>query len=155
MPTGTVERIQITDAACGSMKEQAEVEVKAGQGIAGDRYYVREGSFSKPNSDKIRDITFIEREALDAASADYDLAITAEDTRRNVVTVGVALNHLVGKSFRIGQAEFMGTELCEPCGHIKKLSGKKGIAKALIHRGGLRARVVSDGAIHPGDSIDW
>jgi 2,4-dienoyl-CoA reductase-like NADH-dependent reductase (Old Yellow Enzyme family) len=50
----------------------------------------------------------------------------------------------------------LGQRLCEPCAHLERLTakaGKPGTLRALIHKGGLRADVLSDGEIRVGDEI--
>ena len=82
--------------------------------------------------------------------------LAPEEARRNIVTRGVDLNALVGKRFRVGEVECLGQRLCEPCAHLERLTalaGKPGSLRALIHKGGLRADVLSDGAIRVGDRI--
>ena len=64
----------------------------------------------------------------------------------------VPLNHLVGQEFTIGEVRLRGLRLCEPCGHLEKLT-QPGIIKALLHRGGLRAEILSDGTLNPGDIV--
>ena len=73
-------------------------------------------------------------------------------SRRNIVTRGVALNHLVGKEFSIGAVVLRGTRLCDPCAHMEKLT-VKGAMRGLIHRGGLRAEIIAGGVIRIGDPI--
>src|SRR4051812_42544391 len=111
------------------MMTKKKVELVAGHGVVGDRLW---GKGSQ--------ITLIEEEALLAAKRDYDVVIKAKDTRRNFVTRGVALNHLVGVRFFVGDVELVGEKLCEPCGHLAKLTSEK-TREALVHRGGLRARI--------------
>lgn len=128
------------------------VEVMAGLGIEGDRYFLKAGTFSsKGNSG--RDITLIESEAIQAVERDYSIRIEPGEHRRNLVTSGIALNHLVGKTFQIGNVKLLGVKLCEPCGHLEKLTAKEGIRSAFIHRGGLRADILTDGIIRVGDEI--
>jgi MOSC domain-containing protein YiiM len=62
------------------------------------------------------------------------------------------LNHLVGRQFRVGDAVFEGTGLCEPCAHMESLA-VEGAREALVHRGGLEARIVETGAIAVGDDV--
>ena len=84
------------------------------------------------------------------------LPLAPEDARRNIVTRGVDLNALVGTAFRIGDVECFGQRLCEPCAHLERLTanaGKPGTLRALIHKGGLRADLLSDGEIRVGDEI--
>ncbi|HZD93607.1 MAG TPA: MOSC domain-containing protein, partial [Candidatus Sulfotelmatobacter sp.] len=71
---------------------------------------------------------------------------------RNLLTCGMALNHLVGREFQIGDVRLRGLRLCEPCGHLQKLTGKD-VLKALCHRGGLRAEILSGGMIKVGEMI--
>ena len=57
---------------------------------------------------------------------------------------------------RIGEVECFGQRLCEPCAHLERLTaqaGKPGTLRALIHKGGLRADVLTDGEIRVGDPI--
>ena len=75
------------------------------------------------------------------------------DARRNVVTRGIDLNALVGRRFRVGDVECLGQRLCEPCAHLERLT-VPGTLRGLIHRGGLRADVLTDGTISVGDTIE-
>ncbi len=75
------------------------------------------------------------------------------EARRNLVTRGIDLNGLVGRRFRVGEVECLGQRLCEPCAHLERLT-TKGVLRGLIHRGGLRADIVSDGVIAVGSSIE-
>lgn len=148
--TGVVVAIHIGPKRLEPMASVAEVNAIAGAGLEGDRYAREEGSFSKklPNNQ----LTLIEEEALEAAARDYQLEFTAAESRRNILTAGIALNHLVGREFRIGKVRLRGLKLCEPCSHLKKLTKKEVIA-ALKHRGGLRAEILSGGPIRVGDEI--
>ena len=121
----------------------------SGSGLVGDRYFSGKGTFSKPGQPD-REVTLIESEAIEAVNRDQKLSLTAAECRRNVVTQGVALNHLVGKVFKVGGATLRGLDLCEPCSHLQNLT-RPGILKALMHRGGLRAQVLEDGVFNVGD----
>ena len=81
-------------------------------------------------------------------NVDYGLS----DSRRNVVTRGVPLNHLVGKEFWIGEVKVRGLRLCEPCSHLQKLSHEK-VLPGLVNRGGLRAQILTEGMIQVGDVV--
>ena len=116
-------------------------------GIEGDRYCL---SDAKDGNDSA--ITLIEVEALEGLQKNYNIELAASQTRRNLLTHNVPLNHLVGKEFRIGKTRFRGIELCEPCASLERRT-KKGVLKGLVHRGGLRAAILDDGEITVGDSI--
>jgi MOSC domain-containing protein YiiM len=87
-----------------------------------------------------------------AAGEKLGIAITPAETRRNIATSGVPLNHLVDREFQVGEVRLRGTRLCEPCKYLEGLS-KPGVMGGLIHRGGLRARILNDGMIRVGDVI--
>ena len=97
------------------------------------------------------DLTLVEAEAIEAVAAD-GLILAPGETRRNVTTRGVRLNELVGRRFRLGAVGCQGLELAEPCRRLEQLSGKA-LIRPLVHRGGLRARILDDGEIAVGDPI--
>jgi MOSC domain-containing protein YiiM len=121
------------------------------RGLEGDRYFDGTGTFSK-NPGTGRHVTLIELEALTALSAEYGIGLAPADARRNVVTSGVPLNHLLGREFRVGDVVLRGMRLCEPCSHLAQLT-EAGVLAGLVHRGGLRADIVRGGTIRVGDSI--
>ena len=152
MKLGTLLSIQIAPAANIQLQSLEQVRVVQGLGLEGDRYYNRTGSYSDRH-DESREATFIESEALEALSNDYHIELASAETRRNFTTRGVALNHLVGRQFSVGEAVFRGIRLCEPCTHLEELSGKS-VRKGLIHRGGLRAQIVKSGLVCAGDDVE-
>jgi MOSC domain-containing protein len=115
-----------------------------GRGLEGDRYAAGRGTFSGPG--RGYQLTLVEAETLD------ELGISWERARRNVVTSGVGLNALVGRQFRVGEAECIGRRLCEPCAHLERVSGT-GLLRPLVHRGGLRADILAGGTIAVGDDV--
>jgi MOSC domain-containing protein YiiM len=149
MWNGKVESIYIAAAAQGPMAV-AEAVAIPGEGLAGDRYALKLGTFYKPEPDY--ELTLIEVEAIEAIQREYGVELDAGDARRNLVTRGVALNHLVDKEFTIGDVRIRGIRLCEPCDHLERLTGKS-LIKALHHRGGLRAQILTPGTIHAGDEV--
>ena len=153
--TGSVERIHVAPATGGDPEPRESVEAVAGRGIEGDRYFRGEGIYNEAEDLEPSDITLIEAEAIAAAAADYGVEFESGGHRRNVTTRGVALNHLVGERFRVGEAILEGTGLCEPCGYMESLAGESDAAAALEHRGGLDARIVESGRIRLGDDVVW
>jgi MOSC domain-containing protein YiiM len=100
----------------------------------------------------LRAVTLIEREAIVAAQTEAGIALDERETRRNLVTVGVPLNHLVGQEFTVGPVRMRGVNLSEPCAYLERLT-RAGVRDALIHRGGLRAEILNGGPIGVGDRI--
>ena len=133
------------------MRSVANAQVVVGRGLEGDRYYSQLGTYSnQPGSG--RDVTLIEIEAIEGLKRDYQIQLEPDQSRRNIVTRGIALNHLVEQEFRIGDVVLRGTRLCEPCAHMEKLT-VKGALRGLIHRGGLRGEIVKGGIVRVGDVI--
>ena len=150
MSSGIVEAIYIAAIATGPAKALDAASAIPGVGLEGDRYALKQGTFFKPEPDF--ELTLIEAEAIEALRRDYGVDLAAGDARRNLVTRGVALNHLVGREFTVGSVRIRGIRLCEPCEHLQRLTGKA-LIKGLRHRGGLRAQILSEGTIRAGDLI--
>jgi MOSC domain-containing protein YiiM len=150
MSVGTLESIHIASAAKAPTKAVDLVQAIPGVGLDGDRYALKQGTFYKPEPDF--ELTLIEAEAIEALQRDYHLTLSAGDARRNLVTRGVALNHLVGREFQIGVVKVRGIRLCEPCSHLEAMVGQP-VIKGLRHRGGLRAQILSEGTIRVGDAV--
>ena len=148
---GTVIAIHIASNGGEAMKAVNQAKAISGQGLAEDRYQKRTGTFcQKPGPSN--ELTFIESEAIESFKRDYGIELSPGESRRNITTSGVPLNHLVGKEFRVGEVRARGLRLCEPCSCLEKTTGKAVIA-GLKHRGGLRAQVIADGEIRVGDVI--
>ena len=144
---GSVVGIYIGQDESGPIASRDSVEAVAGHGLKGDRYFNEEG-WDEPK----KELTLVEIEAVEGANREYDLDIKPEDMRRQIVTRGVPLNHLVGRDFKIGDVTCRGIKIANPCSHLQRLSGKK-VLKTMMHRGGLRAQILESGTIKVGDSI--
>jgi MOSC domain-containing protein YiiM len=151
MPSPRVVSIHIARTKAAPMERLDAVSAVPGSGLDGDRYAESRGTFSKPDRRDL-EVTLIEIEAIQALARDYQIEIAPHEARRNLVTECVALNHLVGRTFQVGTVTLEGMKLCEPCGHLEALTGKK-LKAGLTHRGGLRARIVEGGVIHAGDVV--
>jgi MOSC domain-containing protein YiiM len=150
--TGRLTGIYIAREPQAALESVTVANVIEGKGIEGDRYAVSAGTFSNWEGGG-KHVTLIEEEALAAIARESKIELPAASARRNLTTLGVALNHLVGRKFRVGAVTLVGIRLCEPCEHLEAVSGAAGVIKALLHRGGLRAEIVSGGEIRVGDEI--
>jgi MOSC domain-containing protein YiiM len=147
---GRLAAIYTTSEAGAPMEARPEVEAIVGVGLTGDRYAAAEGMHSsKPGGG--REVTLVEREVIAAVRSD-GVELADHETRRNLLTEGVPLNHLVGQTFRIGDVVLRGVRLAEPCSYLAGLT-RAGVSRALVHRGGLRADVVEGGILRVGDRI--
>jgi MOSC domain-containing protein YiiM len=120
--------------------ELESVECVAGQGLRGDRYFGHKVDFKGQ-------VTFFAWEVYEAVRD----ALGTHDKppsllRRNVVTQGVDLGSLVGRSFELQGISFFGTEECKPCYWMDRAL-TTGAEAALRGRGGLRAIITSSGTL--------
>jgi MOSC domain-containing protein YiiM len=131
--------------------EVDQVHAVPGKGLEGDYYFA---GISPKGTEPAREITLIEKETLQALEFENRISLSPGDSRRNLLTENVPLNHLVGREFRIGDVTLKGIRLCEPCSHLASLT-EDSVLPALVHRGGLRAQILSDGIIRVGDPISY
>jgi MOSC domain-containing protein YiiM len=135
-----------------AMLAATAIEVVAGTGIVGDRY------FSAQHKKEGKQITLIEAEEIESFNARNGTQLSLTDPRRNVITRGVRLAPFVGREFTVGAVRLRGIELCEPCGTLSGYLASFGMAKRdfvreFTHRCGLRADIVGSGTIRVGDAV--
>lgn len=151
MSLGKVEGIYICPKRGEPTVLIEQAHVVPGMGIEGDRYFTRHRT-TNPASKLGQEITLIEMEAIEAICHEDGVIITPGQTRRNIITRGISLNDLVDRSFRIGAIQLRGIRLCEPCNYLASRTDPR-ILHSLVHRGGLRAEIITEGIIHINDII--
>jgi len=120
--------------------EVQEVECVAGKGLFGDRFFDFKDNYKGQ-------ITFFASEVFaDVCSQVGTAGKSPGVTRRNVITAGVDLNTLIGKTFEVQGVQFEGVSECSPCYWMNGAIGP-GAEAALQGRGGLRARILTDGVL--------
>jgi MOSC domain-containing protein YiiM len=152
--TGKVLAIVTTSEAGAPLQSVAQAVLESGRGLVGDRYYDHNGTFSEKLKDSGDwELTLIESEEIHRYNESQGLSLPPTSFRRNIVTSGIRLNELVGRRFKVGSAILEGMRLCEPCAHLGKLAGPA-IVKGMVHKAGLRARIVTGSIVRVGDPID-
>ncbi len=146
-----IDGIFVSPAPGEAMQPRTEVHAYAGQGLEGDRFRQLEGWDTGDG----RQMTLVARESLVDIEAETGIVIPAGKSRRNIITDGLQLNELVGRRFSLGDVVCEGVEVCQPCAKMGEVlnEDKAKVVKALVHRSGLRARILSGGTIHTGDTI--
>ena len=153
MTEGRVKGIYIAPKMGANVSGHQKVSVRAGKGIEGDRYFTNTGkNRSNYKGQPDWEITLIESEVIVAFNQDTGNKFHESDFRRNLVTEGIRLNDLVGKTFKINGISFYGVQLCEPCASLQKRLAVK-ILPDLIGKGGLRAQIRGVGLLNVGDAI--
>ena len=148
---GTLVAIFTAPASGEPMVESPRIVATAACGLAGDRYATNVARHDHGYT-KIRHVTLIEEETVAALKRDHGIAVLPILLRRNLLTRGVPLAHLVGRGFRIGEVVLEGTELAEPCQYLADLIGQP-VRDLMLHRGGIRAEIVEGGELCAGDEI--
>jgi hypothetical protein len=122
------------------MIELEEVECVAGQGLRGDRYFGWKDDFKG----QVTFFAFEDYEWLCAKLSIFDRDLSV--FRRNIITRHADLNALIGQEFDVQGVRFLGTEEAKPCYWMNTAFGEGALA-LLNGRGGLRARILSDGIL--------
>lgn len=116
------------------------VECVAGRGVVGDRYFDHQEDYKGQ-------ITFFDWAVYQRIQNDFNCPeLDAAQFRRNVLTVGIDLNTLIGQKFTLQGIEFEGAEECRPCYWMDE-SVNPGVHEALKGYGGLRARILTSGTL--------
>jgi MOSC domain-containing protein YiiM len=123
------------------MLEVPVIECVAGRGIRGDRYFDFKDDYKGQ-------ITFFSLDVFD----ELCVALNVDDAspaaaRRNVITRGVDLNEFIDKEFEIQGVRLYGTQECAPC-YWMDGAFATGAEDFLKGRGGLRAKILTDGKLH-------
>ena len=121
------------------------IECVAGRGIRGDRFFDYRESYKGQ-------ITFFSWQVFDELARTFGLTTKSPGVlRRNVIVSGVELNELIGIDFELQGVQFRGTAQCKPC-YWMDTAFAPGTEKFLAQRGGLRARILTDGWLSVGDA---
>jgi MOSC domain-containing protein YiiM len=120
--------------------EVDSVECVAGKGLFGDRFFEHKKDYKGQ-------ITFFSMEVFDALRRELGLvSANPGATRRNVFVSGADLKALIRSEFEVQGVTFAGTEECAPC-HWMNVALGPGAETWLKGRGGLRARILTDGML--------
>ncbi len=120
--------------------EVPEVELVAGQGIAGDRFFGHKEGYKGQ-------ITFFDEAVFGRLCAEFGVFHKDPGVlRRNVLTAGADLNGLIGREFELQGVVFRGREECRPC-HWMDAAFAPGAELAMRGFGGLRAEILTDGVL--------
>ncbi|OFI37131.1 molybdenum cofactor biosysynthesis protein [Arthrobacter sp. SW1] len=126
------------------------VELVAGKGIVADRFFGKAAHMDAA-------VTLFAVEALEAIAAELGAGpLDPLLTRRNVFLRGAELAPLLGHDFALesggGLVRLHAGRAAHPCAWMDRMLAP-GAHKAMRGRGGVRCRVLSDGALHRGPAV--
>ena len=131
----------------GGPELSPEIEVRAGLGVVGDRYFGRAAHVRAS-------VTFQSVEALEALAESLGVPVPGlAETRRTVLLRGVDADALGGRDFSIdcgdGPLLFRGHRPANPCGWMDVVIAG-GAHRAMRGRGGIRTEPLSSGMLRVG-----
>ena len=128
------------------MVEVEEVQCVAGKGLMGDRFFDWKPDYKGQ-------ATFFALETHRWLTEELGIAGKEVSVyRRNLITEGVDLNRLIGVEFEVDGVWFLGTEEAKPCYWMNQAFGD-GAEEALRGKGGLRAKILTDGVLHRSEAM--
>jgi len=155
-----IQAIYLAASAGTQMLSVNTAKAIAESGLEGDRYALGTGAYSAIEPTKVRHVSIIALSAIDTANdwltAGDEPTFDVSETRRNIALAGITaseLNALVGQRFQIGSIQLLGTELCTPCERPAQLLSRPSFMEAFEGRGGIRAEVLTSGALAVGDKL--
>ncbi|MFB2584217.1 MOSC domain-containing protein [Herbiconiux liukaitaii] len=141
----------VRSAAPGEQESRELVQVRAGRGIVGDRFFGH-GAHSTAS------VTVMAAESLDHVmlALGLDHPLDAASARRNIVVRGFDIDALKGEEFSLdsgdGPVLFQGHRPANPCGWMDVVLAP-GAHKALRGRGGVRCAPLTDGVLRLGPAV--
>jgi MOSC domain-containing protein YiiM len=125
--------------------EVPRIECVAGRGIRGDRFFDYRQNYKGQ-------VTLFAFEVFEKLGRHFGLTNKSPGVlRRNVIVSDIDLNKLIGEDFSIQGVRLRGTGHCKPCYWMDQAFAP-GAEEFLKENGGLRAEILTDGAITVGDA---
>jgi hypothetical protein len=144
--TGCLEGIYLATEAGAKAQAVDTARAIPDRGLDGDRHVTGRGTF--PSGLPGSALTLVQSEVCES----FVPRLGPDEHRRNLVTSGIDLNALVGHEFLVGEVRCRGMRLCEPCTVVQQYASRP-VLRRLVHRGGLRADIVTGGVLRVGDEI--
>ena len=127
------------------------IEVRAGLGIVGDRYFGQRAHVTAS-------VTIFAAESLDAVASELGLEqpLDPADTRRNVIVRGMPIDEMRGQTFSLdtgsGPVLFLAHRPANPCAWMD-VTLAPGAHRALRKRGGMRCEPLTSGTLSLGTAV--
>ena len=149
----TLHAIIIGEKAKEPLHYVTQINAVKEKGLEGDRYFYKQGTFSKPQlSQDVREISILPYEALEECNIRLNTSLDFLDLRRNLIIKDFDVSLLENKVFTIGTAQFRIVRTCPPCRYLSRLL-EVDMMTGLKYIGGYRAVIVQSGLLQVGDTL--
>jgi len=149
----TLHAILIGEKAKVPLRYVDSVQAVEGKGLAGDRYFLKQGTFNKPQlSQDVREISIVAYDTLEICNSRLQTDLDFPDLRRNLVIKNLNIGLLEEEVFHLGEASFKIVRTCPPCRYLSRLL-EEDMMSGLKYIGGYRAKIIKSGRISIGDEI--
>ena len=142
MNAGVLEAIWVKRAHNGPMDAAQEAELVAGRGIRGNA-----------DQGRRRQVTVVERDALDRMMAEIGERVAYSARRANLLVSGVDLAETRGRILYVGACRLAIGGETRPCYRMDEAVPGMRQAMRQEWRGGVFCAVLDDGVIRVGDSV--
>jgi len=118
-------------------------------------HVVEYGLVGSADNNRYRPVTIIEREVWDELMGKTGGKSDPSRRRANLLISGIALANSRGKILRVGGVRFQIAGETRPCEHMERVVAGLQDAMSADWGGGVFAKVLDEGEISVGDSVEW
>ena len=154
--SGKILSIFISPTVEDPMRSVELVELVAGKGIIGDRYFDQKGTWSEVYPWPDRQISIINMTVIKSFKNKYNIDLEPIDLRRNILVDAPFFKPFMAHKFFLGDTVLCTSRYSYPCKYLQDRIGKKRlmkICKEEVWCFGIHCQILKGGTIKIGDRM--